>query len=130
VIGALIMSVLANGLRILSVAQEWQTVVTGSITSWPSTPTYCGDGGFEDPPRGADAAPTRRRAAERPAKRATNGKVQQVQHCGGMSCLRDAWFWAPSAPPPCSLQQPAMAQDQDVHPADSRRASSISSGRP
>ncbi|TKT74739.1 ABC transporter permease [Aquamicrobium sp. LC103] len=30
-IGALIMSVLANGLRILSVAQEWQTVVTGSI---------------------------------------------------------------------------------------------------
>jgi ribose transport system permease protein len=30
-IGALIMSVLLNGLRILSVAQEWQTVVTGSI---------------------------------------------------------------------------------------------------
>lgn len=30
-IGALIMSVLANGLRILSVAQEWQTVVTGII---------------------------------------------------------------------------------------------------
>ncbi len=30
-IGALIMSVLANGLRIMSVAQEWQTVVTGSI---------------------------------------------------------------------------------------------------
>ncbi|PWJ82346.1 monosaccharide ABC transporter membrane protein (CUT2 family) [Pseudaminobacter salicylatoxidans] len=30
-IGALIMSVLANGLRILSVAQEWQTVVTGAI---------------------------------------------------------------------------------------------------
>lgn len=30
-IGALIISVLANGLRILSVAQEWQTVVTGSI---------------------------------------------------------------------------------------------------
>ena len=30
-IGALIMAVLANGLRILSVAQEWQTVVTGSI---------------------------------------------------------------------------------------------------
>ena len=28
-IGALIISVLANGLRILSVAQEWQTVVTG-----------------------------------------------------------------------------------------------------
>jgi ribose transport system permease protein len=31
VIGALIMAVLANGLRILSVAQEWQTVVTGAI---------------------------------------------------------------------------------------------------
>lgn len=31
VIGALIMAVLANGLRILSVAQEWQMVVTGSI---------------------------------------------------------------------------------------------------
>lgn len=30
-IGALIMSILANGLRILSVPQEWQTVVTGSI---------------------------------------------------------------------------------------------------
>lgn len=30
-IGALIISVLANGLRILSVAQEWQTVVTGLI---------------------------------------------------------------------------------------------------
>ncbi|MCV9966312.1 ABC transporter permease [Pararhizobium sp. BT-229] len=30
-IGALVMSVLANGLRILSVAQEWQTVVTGGI---------------------------------------------------------------------------------------------------
>lgn len=30
-IGALIISVLANGLRILSVAQEWQTVVTGTI---------------------------------------------------------------------------------------------------
>jgi len=30
-IGALIMAVLANGLRILSVAQEWQTVVTGAI---------------------------------------------------------------------------------------------------
>ena len=29
--GALIMSVLLNGLRILSVAQEWQTVVTGLI---------------------------------------------------------------------------------------------------
>lgn len=31
IIGALIMSVLLNGLRILSVAQEWQTVVTGLI---------------------------------------------------------------------------------------------------
>src|SRR5215217_827436 len=31
VLGTLIISVLANGLRILSVAQEWQTVVTGSI---------------------------------------------------------------------------------------------------
>ncbi|WMS41307.1 ABC transporter permease [Acuticoccus sp. MNP-M23] len=31
VIGALIMAVLTNGLRILSVAQEWQTVVTGAI---------------------------------------------------------------------------------------------------
>lgn len=30
-IGALIMAVLANGLRVLSVAQEWQTVVTGAI---------------------------------------------------------------------------------------------------
>ncbi|KKC37315.1 ribose ABC transporter permease [Devosia epidermidihirudinis] len=30
-IGALIISVLANGLRILSVPQEWQTVVTGAI---------------------------------------------------------------------------------------------------
>jgi len=30
-IGALIMSVLTNGLRILSVTQEWQTVVTGAI---------------------------------------------------------------------------------------------------
>ncbi|MEP0233711.1 ABC transporter permease [Roseibium sp.] len=30
-IGALIMAVLTNGLRILSVAQEWQTVVTGTI---------------------------------------------------------------------------------------------------
>jgi len=30
-IGALIMSVLTNGLRILSVAPEWQTVVTGGI---------------------------------------------------------------------------------------------------
>ena len=30
-IGALIMAVLANGLRVLSVAQEWQTVVTGGI---------------------------------------------------------------------------------------------------
>lgn len=31
VIGALIMAVLANGLRILSVAQEWQVVATGTI---------------------------------------------------------------------------------------------------
>lgn len=31
VIGVLIMAVLINGLRILSVAQEWQTVVTGAI---------------------------------------------------------------------------------------------------
>lgn len=31
IIGALIMSVLLNGLRILSVAQEWQTIVTGLI---------------------------------------------------------------------------------------------------
>ncbi len=31
IIGALIMSVLLNGLRIMSVAQEWQTVVTGLI---------------------------------------------------------------------------------------------------
>jgi len=31
VIGAFIMSVLTNGLRIMSVAQEWQTVVTGVI---------------------------------------------------------------------------------------------------
>ncbi|WP_312530252.1 ABC transporter permease [Paracoccus sp. (in: a-proteobacteria)] len=30
-IGALIMSVLTNGLRILSVAPEWQTIVTGAI---------------------------------------------------------------------------------------------------
>ena len=30
-IGALIMAVLINGLRVLSVAQEWQTVVTGAI---------------------------------------------------------------------------------------------------
>lgn len=30
-IGALIMAVLTNGLRVLSVAQEWQTVITGSI---------------------------------------------------------------------------------------------------
>lgn len=30
-IGAFIMSVLANGLRILSVTQEWQTVMTGAI---------------------------------------------------------------------------------------------------
>ena len=31
IIGALIMAVLTNGLRVLSVAQEWQTVVTGAI---------------------------------------------------------------------------------------------------
>ncbi len=31
IIGAFIMSVLINGLRILSVAQEWQTVITGVI---------------------------------------------------------------------------------------------------
>lgn len=31
VIGALIMSVLTNGLRILSVPQEWQTVVVGFV---------------------------------------------------------------------------------------------------
>lgn len=31
IIGAFIMSVLTNGLRILSVAQEWQTVITGVI---------------------------------------------------------------------------------------------------
>ena len=30
-IGALIMAVLANGLRVMSVAQEWQTVITGMI---------------------------------------------------------------------------------------------------
>jgi ribose transport system permease protein len=30
-IGALIISVVANGLRILSVEQEWQIVVTGAI---------------------------------------------------------------------------------------------------
>ena len=30
-IGALIMSVLTNGLRVMSVAPEWQTVVTGAI---------------------------------------------------------------------------------------------------
>ncbi|QHQ35126.1 ABC transporter permease [Algicella marina] len=30
-IGALIMAVLINGLRVMSVAQEWQTVVTGAI---------------------------------------------------------------------------------------------------
>ncbi|HEY4081471.1 MAG TPA: ABC transporter permease [Burkholderiaceae bacterium] len=30
-IGAFIMSVLTNGLRVMSVAQEWQTVVTGAI---------------------------------------------------------------------------------------------------
>ena len=31
IIGALIMAVLLNGLRVMSVAQEWQTVVTGMI---------------------------------------------------------------------------------------------------
>ena len=31
IIGAFIMSVLTNGLRIMSVAQEWQIVVTGVI---------------------------------------------------------------------------------------------------
>jgi len=31
IIGAFIISVLTNGLRIMSVAQEWQTVVTGVI---------------------------------------------------------------------------------------------------
>lgn len=31
IIGAFVMSVLVNGLRILSVPQEWQTVVTGAI---------------------------------------------------------------------------------------------------
>ena len=31
VIGALIMSVLTNGLRILSVKQEWQTVIVGLV---------------------------------------------------------------------------------------------------
>ncbi|MDB5768472.1 MAG: rbsC, partial [Collimonas fungivorans] len=31
IIGAFIMSVLINGLRMMSVAQEWQTVVTGVI---------------------------------------------------------------------------------------------------
>jgi ribose transport system permease protein len=31
IIGAFIMSVLTNGLRIMSVAQEWQTVATGVI---------------------------------------------------------------------------------------------------
>ena len=31
IIGAFVMSVLTNGLRILSVPQEWQTVVTGAI---------------------------------------------------------------------------------------------------
>lgn len=30
-IGALIMAVLTNGLRVMSVAQEWQTVITGAI---------------------------------------------------------------------------------------------------
>jgi ribose transport system permease protein len=31
IIGAFIMSVLINGLRIMSVAQEWQMVLTGLI---------------------------------------------------------------------------------------------------
>ena len=31
VIGALVISTLTNGLRVLSVPQEWQTVVTGAI---------------------------------------------------------------------------------------------------
>ncbi|GAB5508424.1 MAG: ABC transporter permease [Rhizobiaceae bacterium] len=31
IIGALIMAVLTNGLRVMSIAQEWQTVVTGAI---------------------------------------------------------------------------------------------------
>ena len=31
IIGALIISVVTNGLRIMSVPQEWQIVVTGSI---------------------------------------------------------------------------------------------------
>ena len=31
IIGAFIMSVLTNGLRIMSVAQEWQIIVTGII---------------------------------------------------------------------------------------------------
>ncbi|MGB2872397.1 ABC transporter permease, partial [Psychrobacillus psychrotolerans] len=31
VIGALIMSVLTNGLRIMSIPQEWQTVVVGLV---------------------------------------------------------------------------------------------------
>ena len=31
IIGAFIMSVLTNGLRIMSVAQEWQIIVTGVI---------------------------------------------------------------------------------------------------
>jgi ribose transport system permease protein len=41
IIGAFIMSVLTNGLRIMSVAQEWQTVVTGVIIILASTPTSC-----------------------------------------------------------------------------------------
>ena len=31
IIGAFIMSVLINGLRIMSVPSEWQTVVTGAV---------------------------------------------------------------------------------------------------
>jgi hypothetical protein len=35
IIGAFIMSVLTNGLRIMSVSQEWQTVITGVIINLP-----------------------------------------------------------------------------------------------
>jgi len=41
IIGAFIMSVLINGLRIMSVAQEWQMVLTGLIIISRSTPTTC-----------------------------------------------------------------------------------------
>ena len=37
VIGALIMSVLTNGLQILSVPQEWQTVVVERLSYWQFT---------------------------------------------------------------------------------------------